>query len=75
MIDIKSTKSGALFVCGEGAKQLASLKKEIEDTLSQLDYTSLWLPSLVQDSFFHPQNVDSGHKRRDSRPCCMSSIF
>ncbi|CAN7535832.1 hypothetical protein [Rossellomorea sp. LjRoot5] len=62
MIDIKSTKSGALFVCGEGAKQLASLKKEIEDTLSQLDYTSLWLPSLVQDSFFHPQNVDSGHK-------------
>lgn len=62
MKDIKSTKSGALFVCGEEAKRLFDIKREIEETLKVLEYTHLWLPSLVESSFFHPQNVDSGHK-------------
>ncbi|HDX9703230.1 MULTISPECIES: hypothetical protein [Bacillus cereus group] len=62
MKNYKTTKSGALFLCGEEAKKLVTLKKGIEVALKSLNYIDLWLPSLVHEPAFHPQNVDSGHK-------------
>lgn len=62
MKSFKSTASGALLAIGREADLLYGLQNDILTFMKKVKYVPVWLPSLTEHSYFHPQAIDSEHK-------------